>query len=145
MRTQPFDQRALQGVGVFRHIGEQLRRQLRTRILDDLRHLLHEDRQALASAAQEGDEAETCGHQCGDDGRGDQRHGEHARSIAAEPAHAQPRRQHVDQFVSEQPGEQRRQQVERDYEAERECAQAPADDVGARDRVGGDGSHAMGR
>ena len=54
---------------------------------------------------------------------GDQRDGEYARAIAAERAQPQPRREDVDQFEDQQAGEQRRQQVQLDDEAERQRGQ----------------------
>ena len=93
VRTQPFDQCPLQRIGVLRYVGEPFGRQVRAGVLDDLRHLLHEDRQAFATVAQERGERDASGDQRGDDDGGDQRHCEQARSVAAETAQAQPRRQ----------------------------------------------------
>ena len=67
---------------------------------------------------------------------GDQRDGEYARSIAAERAQPQPRREDIDQFEDEQAGEQPRQQVQLDDEAERQRDDDPRRDVGARDGSG---------
>ena len=102
------------------------------RVFDDLRHPLHEDRQALAAVAQEGDEAEPGGDERGDDEGGDQRHSEQARSVAAENSQAQPRCQHFDQLEHEQAGQQCRQEVQLEGKPERDCGQAPGDDVVAR-------------
>ena len=67
---------------------------------------------------------------------GDQRDGQHARAIAAERAQPQPRREDIDQFEHQQAGEQRRQQVQLDDEAERQRDHDPRRDVGARDGMG---------
>jgi len=42
---------------------------------------------------------------------GDKRHGDHARTVAAQRAQPKPRREHVDQLEDQQAGQQRRQQV----------------------------------
>ena len=52
VRPQPFGDRAPEGFGVFGNVGLQPGRKNGARILDDLRHLLHEQRHALAAVAQ---------------------------------------------------------------------------------------------
>ncbi len=141
MRAQPFHQPPLQRIGIIRYTSEQRGWQVCARVLDNLRHLLHQDRQAFAAVAQERGKAEASADERAHDDRRDQRDREHARSVAAESTHAQPRCQHVHQFVYQQAGKQCRQKMQLQGEAEHKRAQAPRDQVGTSHGVNDGGVH----
>ena len=133
VRPQPFGDRAPQGFRVFGYVCLQSGRENGARILDDLRHFLHEQRDALTRIAHQRHNSDANADERGDHGRGEQRDGEYARAIAAERAQPQPRCEDIDQFENQQAGEQPRQQVKLDDEAERQRNNDPGRDVRARD------------
>jgi len=86
----------------------------------------------------ESGEAEAGSDEGSDDDGGDQRHRKQARPVAAERAQAQPRRQQVDQLEDQQAGEQGRQELQFEGDAECKRAKAPGDDIGTcHGRCGG--------
>ena len=136
MLAQPGDRGFAQLFGVGGHLFDQPRRQRLARAVENFRELLHERGHTTDIGTQHRHDAQDDECDQHDHDHSEHSDREHLAPVVRHAPDAKPWREDVHQLVYEQPGEQRRKQMQQQHGDQPDAREAPGGDLVARSRWG---------